>query len=421
MAIDRPAPPPHLDRATHPSRKILRSVLLAAIPSVITTNLIWFGLYTFVNGYLIRDLHKSNEQWTAATLFFTGGMLAMPSVIIEISSRIGRRRAVVLGMLLGAIFYALLGFTTSFPVILGLMAMASFGPVTSDVALFPLIGDVCGEYAGKAFASVMFLSVVVASICLLAGGFLIEALNFRQSFYVFAGVCAICAWAFAHFSRGMHERRETKVARLTQLSRADVSALLHGPFLAILLFGVFSAPFYWHTANQLYPNLGRDVFRLPEHFIGVIVALGRLPAMLVLLILARRIDRLNALTILGLGIGLSGLFIGAIGLSRELWMYLALYAMYFTAHAMNWGSMSAGINSNVPSRLRDTAFALMSMVSTSAAVLVGFIHNRLLAHGIGLGSVFVVCGSVGFFSGTVLTVYSRVHKSRTVGETIVDG
>jgi len=397
---------------------VLQSVMLAAIPALITSNIVWFGLYTFVNGYLVRDLGKSNEQWTAATLFFTGGMVLMPGLIIELSSRIGRRGVVILGMLLGALFYGLLGLTTSFSAILGLMVLASFGPVTSDVALFPLIADVCGKQAGKAFASVMFLSVILMTASLMGGGYLIEALSFRGGFYVFSAVCVVCAVAFAYLSRGMKSRQETKVTQLTKLSRSDISALLRGPFLAILVLGVFSAPYNWHTANQLYPNLGRDVFHLPEHAIGLIVALGRLPSMLVLLVLARRIDRLNAVTVLGVGIGLSGLFVASIGFAREMGLFVAFYALYFTAHGMNWGSMSAGVNSSVPGRLRDSAFALMSVVSTVSTVLVGLLHNRLLAGGMRLEGVFMVCGTIGLISGMALAVYSRIRPPRSGADTV---
>jgi len=408
MAIDRAIPPVQGERPSLSPRQALHSVLFAAIPALITSNIVWFGLYTFVNGYLVHELGKSNEQWTAATLFFTGGMVFVPGLAIELSSRIGRRRVVILGILFGAAFYGLLGFTTSFPAILALMAVASFMPVVGDVALFPLIADVCGEQAGKAFASVMLLSVILMTTSLMAGGYLIEALSFRASFHVFSATCLVCAIAFAFLSRGMSVRQQTKVTQLSKLSRSDISTLLRGPFLAILVLGS-SAPCNWHTANQLYPNLGRDIFRLPEHTIAMVVALGRLPALLVLLVLAHRIDRLNAVTVVGLGIGLAGLFVGAIGLAREIWLYVAFYAMYFTAQGVFWGSMSAAVNTSAPTRLRDSAFALMSVVSTVATVLVGLVHNRLLAGGMRLEGVFVVCGTIGCFCGMALAVYSRMR------------
>ena len=44
--------------------KRLLSLLLATLPVSFAGIATWFGLYTFVNGYLVRGLGYTNEQWT---------------------------------------------------------------------------------------------------------------------------------------------------------------------------------------------------------------------------------------------------------------------------------------------------------------------------------------------------------------------
>ena len=106
----------------------LSTLVVATLPVAFAGTVTWFGLYTFVNGYLVKGLGYSNEQWTEATLWFTGGMIVWQLLCTGIAARIGRRWTVTLSLLAGALFYLGLAITGDGWAIRALMTLAGTSP-----------------------------------------------------------------------------------------------------------------------------------------------------------------------------------------------------------------------------------------------------------------------------------------------------
>src|SRR5688572_29059763 len=79
--------------------------ILAVLPISFITMMSWYGVLTFVNGFMIKKLGATNEQWTATTLWFTGGLIFWQFFATSLSARIGRR-----GAMAGAILSVGAGF-----------------------------------------------------------------------------------------------------------------------------------------------------------------------------------------------------------------------------------------------------------------------------------------------------------------------
>lgn len=384
----------------------LCALVLTAFPVSLVGTLSWFGVFTFVNAYLTTGLGYTAETWTAVTLWFTGGMIVWPLLCTEISARIGRRKTVVLGMLAVSLFYFLIACTSNLIAIRLLLAMIALLQGTNSIAWLPMVAEYGRDYPGRAFAVMQLVGGAVATATLLFGGMLLAKTHYHDAFLYFGAVCALCTLAFWFSSRAMEAEVRCAVVSLRQVSRADLLRLFTGPFVILLLLGICMEPFNYHTANQLYPNLARDVYHLSNKHISMVVALGRLPAIVTLFVIAHVIDRLNVVRCYGAGLCATGVCIVAMGLAQGHGLLIAGFFAYYLCHGSVWGTNLAAINRVVSSRLRDSAFALMSVIMTCAVFVVGIVHNRLLAAGVSLPHVFTYCGAVAFVAGLCLVGYS---------------
>jgi len=195
----------------------------------------------------------------------------------------------------------------------------------------------------------------------------------------------------------------------------DVRELVYSAFPVVLLLGICAAPFAFHTSNQLFPNLARDIHHLREDSIARLVAMGRLPAMLTLVLMSPIIDRLNLVRFYGVFLFTDGLLIAAIALSHSTLVAGGAYLVFYLSHGLVWAFALPAINVCVRPRLRDSAFALTAMFEIVGVFLAGVLHNRLIEAGFSLPYVFVVCGVVVGASGLLLLGYSFSGHARRNG------
>ena len=393
--------------------KRLLSLLLATLPVSFAGIATWFGLYTFVNGYLVRGLGYTNEQWTETTLWFIGSMIAWQLLCTEIAARIGRRHTVTISLAAAALFYFGMALTDNGWVIRALMALAGFTQAVSMVTWQPLIANYGRERPGRALAISQLVNAGVGAVLLIGGGQIIASASYHNAFLLLGACCALFTLWFHLVSRNF-AAGQTEVVSLLRVVRTDWRKLAGGAFLMLTFVGLCLEPFNYLTVNQLLPNLARDAHGLLDKDISALVALGRLPALVSLFVLATVIDRVNALRTYGLGIGLVGMCVIGLGLAPSLTPLIAIFMMYFLIMGTVWGSNAAAVNASVTADLRDSAFALTSILLSIALFGVGFVHNRLLGAGLTVAQVFVISGAVPLVAGAALVIYSfsQTHKAQ---------
>lgn len=391
----------------------LYRMVAASVPASLAGTMSWFGTYTFVNAYLIKGLACTNQQWTRATLWYSGGMVFWYLICTEIASRVGRRWTVTLGLASTALGYALMAVCRDVAAIDALLALMGFATVANAVSWAPMIAESGGDRPGRALAINAFVGTAVGVLALLFGGRLIADGNYPRTFLTIACACAVSAIAFHVFAGPLERDARTKVVRMFAVSRADFVSTIRGPFLFVLLLGVCMDPFSFHTVNQLFPNLVRDLHGFREADTGLLVALGRIPALVSLYAVSRVIDRLNIVRWFGISLALDGIATILIAFASGKATVAAAYFGFYLVHGIVWGTVTASITLCLPLRVRDSGFAVTWLFEIFAVFGVGMIHNRLLGNGISLPSTFAACGMVLVMTGCALAWYSgTTHAAR---------
>jgi len=386
--------------------KRLSWLAIIALPVAIVNTLAWFGIFTFVNAYLTTQLGYSNEAWTATTLWLIGGMVVWPPLCTEFSARIGRRYTAMLGLASVVLFYLAIAYTANVWLIRVLLAMVALVQGTNSIGWLPMVAEYGGTHPGRAFAIVQIVGGAFAAVTLFWGGMLLAGAHYHQAFLAFGLVSAVCTAAFWLCSHRMESGTPPEVVSLRCVTKADLLSLVTGPFIMIILAGICIEPFNYHTVNQLYPNLTKDLFHLGNGQISTVVALGRLPGVISLFVIGHIVDRLNVVRCYGIGLATTGVVVLSMGMVPGSGLLIAAFFVYYLCHGSVWSTNLAAVNSTVTPRLRDSAFAIMSVTMTVAIFLVGIIHNRLLAAGLPLHIVFTCCGSVAVIGGIGLIAYS---------------
>jgi predicted MFS family arabinose efflux permease len=398
--------------------KRMHWLVAATFPVAIVTSFSWFGVFTFVNGYLVRELGWSNEQWTAATLWLSLSMFLWYPLYAEMSSHIGRRWTVTFGMFVTTLaFTAIAAFRN--PLLLK-VAMAFVGSSLGVliVAWVPYMAEVGGDKPARALAFGSLVLNLAAACALILGGRIAQPGSYVATFWAVVGACAACVVVF-HLLAGRLERLlasehkddhaskpQTHAVSIRQLTRRDLKKLLNGPYLIILFVGICTAPFCFHTTNQLFPNLYRDVHVQSEATIATLVGFGRIPSLFTLLAISYFIDRLNKARLYGTGLLLDGLVLLGVTVAASHVAAGGAYLGFYLCHGLVWAAAFPAVDACVSRQLRDKAFALTSMVEIGAVSLVGLIHNRLLDLGQPLPAVFRLCASVTLVAGAVMLAYS---------------
>lgn len=411
------------------------------LPAAFVWSVSWFGMYSFVNSYVSRDLRVSTQDWTTATLWLTASMIFCQLWAADLAGWIGRVPALLVAMIATAVSFAGIAIARDFRIVGPMLALMGFAQAVANVIWFPLVAQLGGDKPGRALAINQLLTVVVSFAILVAGSTLAARLTYLTLFWIITGVSLGCAGVFALVTRrpspGTTPQpgewtmpRDEPIVSLRHLKRSDIAALMGGPFLFILLIGVALEPFNYHTLNQLFQNLLRSTITGSatggaiattqasigaaknesagvEQFITNLVAIGRMPAIIMLFVLGRRIDRLNPVRWYGMGLTFAAITLVTMGVITSKGSLMVLYPLFYVFHGAVWAGNSASVNAVVEPRLREVAFILMSTFANVALLIVGLIHNSLAEQGVSLRTIFVLCGSVALFSGVMLTLYAK--------------
>jgi MFS family permease len=389
-------------------------MVAAAVPVAIAVTMSWYGMYTFVNAFVIRGLGRSNQEWTSATLWASGGMIFWYLASTEISSRLGRRLTVTFGLAATAAAYAIMAFWRDMLAVDLMLALMGYTTVANAAVWTSLVADANPDRPGRALALNVLVNTAVAFISLLIGGQLIAEGNYPRTFLVIAAACGASAIAFHILASPLEKVERTKVVRMLDVSRTDMAAIARGPFLIIIFLGVCMDPFSFHTMNQLLPNLARDMHGFTEAQTSMLVAIARVPAIVALFAVSRMIDRANIIRWYAIGLALDGVITILIGFASGKATLAMGYLAYYAAHGLVWGTSIPAVNLCLPERVRDSGFAATWLMEILAVFGVGVIQNRMLGAGAGLGATFAACGIVLSITGAALLMYSyTAHSHRT--------
>lgn len=406
-------------------------LVAAAFPVAIVTSAAWFGVFTFVNGYVVRALGYSNADWTRVTLWLSGGMLLWYPVSTEISALIGRRCTVSLGLAGAGLAYVGLAHAQSLTAIGLLLVVMGFPSSTQATAWSAYVAHAGDERPGQALALSAWVLNLVSAAMLILGGFVAHQGNYRLMFYLLAATCGLCAAAFYGLSGPLerqvrarpHQAHSTHVISVRNLTQTDLAGWLHGPMPVVILFGICAAPFAFHTMNQLFPNFARDLYGFTETRIALVVGLARIPSLMSLLILSHFIDRVNPVRWYGAALFFDGAAVAGIALAGGGYRAGMMYLLFYVFHGVVWCCALPAVDAGIEPRTRDSAFAVTCMAEIGAVFLVGVVHNRLLSIGMSLPFVFECCGTVCALSGMALFMYSlrrdragRFHETGRQGD-----
>jgi Major Facilitator Superfamily len=400
-------------------------LLAATAPVAVVTGLSWFGVFTFVNAYLVDGLGWSNAAWTKATLWITGGMLFWYPLCTELSARIGRLRTVTMGLAAAAVSYALLSFAAAPWAIHALLFCMGWSTSAHLVSWMPFAAEVGRERPGLALGLSALVINAAAMALLVFGGRLIATGDYRLTFRLLSGACAVSTVAFfvlgGHLERIVHaescpgdtDAPRNNGAGIFSLTWRDIRELLTGPVAPVILLGICAAPFAFQASNMLFPNLSRDVHGLGEGAIADLVAYGRGACLVTLLVIPLIIDRLNVIRCYGVGLALDGFGIALIALAPTPMAAGGAYLLFYLFHGTVWAAALPAVSTCVRPRLRDSAFALALMAEIAAIFSQGLLASVLLGRDFALSTVFLVCGTVTAVGGTALVLYSlTTHATR---------
>lgn len=394
----------------------MRRLVAATIPVAIVAALSWFGVFTFVNAYLVRGLGWTNEQWTQAVLCLTIGMAFWYPVCTELASHIGRRYTVIVCMGSPTLAYGIMLLSQEPWVIYAMMTLMGAATASYLMAWTPLLADAGGDRPGRAMALAAFMLNGISSLCLIVGGRIMATEDYGFALACIAGASLAALVAFIPLSAGLESRPDGQGHApakdlntgfsFRHLTRADIALMLRGPLPLVILFGICSAPFAFQSSNALFPNLSRDVHGMSEDTIATLVGIGRLPTLLSLFVISHLIDHWHPFRCYGAGLLLDGIVILCIAAAAGPGVLAAGYLFFYLAHGIVWGAALPSVSAAVKPKLRDSAFALALVMEIAAIITAGFLHNRLLAWGSTLPQVFAVCGVITLVCGMALLVYS---------------
>jgi MFS family permease len=242
----------------------------------------------------------------------------------------------------------------------------------------------------------------VSVAALAGGGRLIDRGYYSQTFIALGVLSLLSAVVFHRQWAAMSHIAMDEPAGLHRLTRGDLITMLRGRFAAVFVLGLCIEPFYYHMVNQLFRNLAHDLHGLDEAAIGAIVALGRLPSLITIYVVARKIDKGNPSLYYGAGIVCSSLAAIALAWAPGTTLMVACFLFYYFCHGTVWASNIAAANATVPPRLREAAVTILCLGQSACAWLAGVLHAEMLRNNYSIPAVFTASGLIAFASGVAL-------------------
>lgn len=230
----------------------------------------------FLSVYLTKSLHFTIAQAGIVLTFF--GLGAMTGSLLGgwLSDKIGSFWVQFLSLTIGGCLFLVLSFITAFEsLVAGIFVLSviveCLRPANSaSVALYSKPENVTRSFSLNRMAVNLGFSIGPA-----VGG-LLASLSYRWLFIV-DGLTCIAAGIFFFF---YFRRYNSKKAQVIQTGRQPVSQIAQSPykdvrFMVFLLFSTCYAVIFFQLFNTL-PLYYRDVYHLPEFYIGLLLGFNGL-------------------------------------------------------------------------------------------------------------------------------------------------
>ncbi len=398
--------------AAHPSLSRTEFIVLIAAIGTINSAAIDMMLPALPNMGDAFGLTNANDRSLVLTAFIFG--LGLPQLIFgPLTDRFGRRRMLLLGLLLYSLAAFAAPFAPSFTALLALRFVQGVGSAAASVASQSTVRDL---YSGRAMAEIMsmvwsvfmivpILAPGIGQIVLLGGPW--------EAIFAFMGALGIFAAAWAYFrlpeTLAPENRRALGLSAILQgfaIVFSNRLALFYG-LAGIFLFGAVLGAV--NTAQQVYVGIYGLGALFPFAFaVGPLafVASFILNARLVSRLGMRRLSHSSMLTLVA--ISFAWVLLSIVGV-MPLWLYAAFVAAVSFFQGLAWGN-TGSLSMEPLGEVAGTASAVFGSFSTVGGAILGYVVAQAYD-----GTTTPVAGGFFVYGTLVVVCFLIAERGRLFG------
>ncbi|MCJ8329607.1 MAG: MFS transporter [Lentisphaeria bacterium] len=388
------------------------NILRIALPFSFALNLGWFGVLTFVNLYITKELGHPAESWVMCSTIYIGFNAAGCLASGWIAPKIGIRQLMLISYMVMGIGYIGLAYTQNLFIIVGFMVFIGIATGLSSTAYHSMILGISGDRPGQCVSISVAILSILGAVIIVDMGEGIKQFDYNHVFSVCGIIMLLVGFCFYFTSaKVQRELQNTKDEDLFQVIKENWRELLRPGLFFLFLLGMFE-PLIYHTANSLLPNL-YEKFNVDEAYIGNIVGYTRLASVLGAFTIGIMFEWVRPKTRWGIGLSLVALSILLMGMVENINTVLAIFLFYNFVYVLNWCSNSVAFAEAMGEGKRTAAVAIMTSGMLTMTFLVGIFHTILLHHfKVSVSNVFIICGGIGVAAGIALIFIPHVKPKK---------
>jgi MFS family permease len=377
--------------ATPPVKKapLLTPLLLAFIGAMILANL-GGSMYHPLEALYLKDLGAGIAQ---IGLFYTLSQII--PLLLQIlggwvSDSLGRLKAIAIGSVVGIFTYIPLLLATRWEWVLVASALGAVTRSLIGPSFDAFIADhSSAENRGRLFGITQTLFGVVSVVGPLAGGFLVEALDFKGMIAIAAVLYIIATILRVGMAR---EAAKTQSAPSEKLTLASLKTNLGAMIGLILAGGLFTWILITDGVRDIFFNMSmsflsvymKDIASLSVSQIGILNSVFGLASMAVMIPAGALSDKVGERVNIAVSFLFISVSIGMIALippASPAWLYGLGWVIAGIGVGLATPAYQSLISKSVPKRLRGVAFGLFStslgLVSLPAPLIGGFLWEKV--------------------------------------------